>query len=272
MRLRLPLGWLSSLSYVLLIASLFTLTESSGSASDLALWGLDWKSWANVKLASLICTIVFALCLITCLIIELLLRLGWEPKKLRKLIPEAYVQQKFVNESELGLKRYFVLIRMPSGHEEEFECDLGEFDGLSPGDCVHLYVIGPYVESYRHVPTDATSEITNRALSWGDDREIAPFLRAYGTYSIQAWKWLLSLFIFTFSGMLLSGAILITLSGRLLPWGFTNSLSGTYGYRYIEFESGGVSGVVLIAVALLIWFFWLKFLQRGVEIKEDGSA
>ncbi|QYK54136.1 MAG: hypothetical protein KF824_04380 [Fimbriimonadaceae bacterium] len=188
---------------------------------------------------------------------------------MRKLILEAYVQQKFIQESELGLKRYFVLIRLPSGHEEEFECDLGEYDGLSVGDCVHLYVIGPYVESYRAVPEDAKGDIRGRALSWGDDREIAPFLRAYGTYSIQLWKWLLSLVIFTFSGMLLSAAVLIVLTGRTLPWGVTRHLSGTYGYRYIEFESGGFPGAILIIIALLIWFFWLKLLQRGVEIKND---
>lgn len=70
MRPRLPLGWLSTLCYVLFVASVFTHSETRQSNLDLAFWGLSSGSWANLRLGSIITTLVSGGGFILCLALE----------------------------------------------------------------------------------------------------------------------------------------------------------------------------------------------------------
>jgi len=248
------------------------LWDANSSTQTVSTWRSIPDISSRISNGSLIVSLVTGGLLLVCLVLELALRWGWEPKWMRRLIPGVIVERKFYNKTDLGFDRKFILVRMPNGQQEEFECDAGEHAGVTEGDCIHLYVIGPYVESYRVVPEARVDDIRKRAQQWGKDIEVAPFLRAYGTYPMLLRTWLVTFLLLVVCGYFLCMGAAFALTGEIYLKSRRGRYSSVYDEYFLKEEWIHPFGVGIIFVVLLGWFVWVRAVQRGVYAEQSGDG
>ncbi|QYK54137.1 MAG: hypothetical protein KF824_04385 [Fimbriimonadaceae bacterium] len=273
MRLRLPFGWLSAALLLGILTGLILFFDAAAVSESNASWHAD-RSFADsmgrggLALSALCGTAFFII-----LFVEIAFRRGWEPKGLRKLIPGVYVEKKFRTTTDLGFERRFILVRLSNGQQDEFECDPDEYEAVEAGDCVHLYHIGPYVESFLPVPAEAAEGIRLRAQRWKKDIDVIPYLRAYGSNPSAFRGWWTSIVAATISAFFLEQGLVMTITSEF----FYRAKRSRYSTEYVEYvfreDYIRVIGIGVILVIGIIWMLLMRSVGNGVDIESgrDGD-
>lgn len=270
MRLRLPLGWLSSILFVLFLAGACILWDLREVSREYSTWRSDPQLSYLMQTISRSLVIGSGLLLSVCIIIEIALKSGWEPARMRKLLAGVVVQRKFYRYANIGSDRLYILVRQANGHEEEFECDLDEYEGIEEGDCLSLYVIGPYVASYRKLPEERAESLRSRAGLWGRDREITPYLLAYGTAPLNLKTWLMVLAGYLFTGWFLALGITFSVTGEIYMRTKTRRFSSRYYETFINEDWVPKAGIAIIIGVAILFFLIVWLFRKGITNQESG--
>lgn len=270
MRLRLPLGWLSSIFIVLLITGALIWLDTLTVPHESTTWHLNPHQVQTMKVfaASLIFGSGFLL--LICTVVECSLRLGWEPKGLRKLMSGVYVERKFYITNDFGKERQYILVRLANGRQEEYECDPEEYIGVAEGDCLNLYVIGPYVESYRKIEGERAEAVRANAKRWGRDIEISPYLKAFGTYSVTFRTWIACAGVFFLTSFFLALGLIWAMTGEIF-WRSRRRRWSTPYETLIREDWVPAVGVTVIMIVGIVVFIWIRYMQNGIENQLDDD-
>lgn len=268
MRLRLPLGWLSSILVVLMWAGLFILLDTRTVPKKFSTWQVH-PILSNVMFQTGLFLLIGAGVFLTIsLLFELTLRQGWKPKSLRKMLGGVYVERKFSVSSDRGKIRLYILVRLATGHQEEFECDSIKYQEIEEGNSLNIYVIGPYLESYRTLDVELAESVKEHALRWGLDTEIKPFLKAYGTYYVKAGSGLFAACVFCAASRLLAIGLTAIVTGQVYWWEHTD------GSREVFIEENWVpfAGIGLIFLSMGMIFLLIRGMQKGIDSEDEYAG